>query len=97
MVYDKYDIRSILRWHLCKLFNIVYCYKINIRGLLKIYLLGGLLMRLKGKVAIVTGSTSGMGRATAELFAREGAKVVVTGRNEERAKEVVDKIKAEGN
>lgn len=54
-------------------------------------------MRLKGKVAIVTGSTSGMGRATAELFAREGAKVVVTGRNEERAKEVVDKIKAEGN
>ena len=54
-------------------------------------------MKLKGKVAIVTGSTSGMGRATAELFAREGAKVVVTGRNEERAKEVVDKIKSEGN
>ncbi|MFY9482675.1 MAG: SDR family NAD(P)-dependent oxidoreductase [Tissierellaceae bacterium] len=54
-------------------------------------------MKLKGKVAIVTGSTSGMGRATAELFAREGAKVVVTGRNEARAKEVVDKIKAEGN
>lgn len=53
-------------------------------------------MRLKDKVAIVTGSTSGMGRATAELFAREGAKVVVTGRNEERAKAVVDKIKAEG-
>lgn len=54
-------------------------------------------MRLKGKVAIVTGSTSGMGRATAEMYAREGAKVVVTGRNEARAKEVVDKIKAEGN
>lgn len=54
-------------------------------------------MKLKGKVAIVTGSTSGMGRASAELFAREGAKVVVTGRNEERAKEVVEKIKAEGN
>lgn len=54
-------------------------------------------MKLKDKVAIVTGSTSGMGRATAELFAREGAKVVVTGRNEDRAKEVVDKIKAEGN
>ncbi len=48
-------------------------------------------MKLKDKVAIVTGSTSGMGRATAELFAREGAKVVVTGRNEERAKEVVEK------
>lgn len=54
-------------------------------------------MRLKDKVAIVTGSTSGMGRATAELFAREGAKVVVTGRNEERAKEVVDHIKSEGH
>lgn len=54
-------------------------------------------MKLKGKVAIVTGSTSGMGRATALLFAREGAKVVVTGRNEERAKEVVDEIKAEGH
>ncbi len=53
-------------------------------------------MKLKGKVAIVTGSTSGMGRATAVLFAREGAKVVVTGRNEARAKEVVDQIKAEG-
>ncbi|NLA87412.1 MAG: glucose 1-dehydrogenase [Clostridiales bacterium] len=54
-------------------------------------------MKLKGKVAIVTGSTSGMGRATAVLYAREGAKVVVTGRNEERAKAVVDQIKSEGH
>lgn len=53
-------------------------------------------MKLKDKVAIVTGSTSGMGRATAELFAKEGAKVVVTGRDEKRAKEVVDGIKAQG-
>lgn len=53
--------------------------------------------RLEGKVAIVTGSTSGMGRATAVLYAREGAKVVVTGRNEERAKAVVEQIKNEGN
>ena len=53
-------------------------------------------MKLKDKVAIITGSTSGMGRATAYLFAKEGAKVVVTGRNEQRAKEVVDNIKAEG-
>lgn len=53
-------------------------------------------MKLEGKVAIVTGATSGMGRATAELFAREGAKVVVTGRNEERAQAVVDQIKADG-
>ena len=52
---------------------------------------------LEGKVAIVTGSTSGMGRATAKLFAEEGAKVVVTGRNEERAKACVDDIKAAGN
>lgn len=53
--------------------------------------------RLDGKVAIVTGSTSGMGRATAVLYAREGAKVVVAGRNKERAKAVVDQIKSEGN
>jgi 3-oxoacyl-[acyl-carrier protein] reductase len=55
------------------------------------------LKKLDGKVAIVTGSTSGMDRATAVLFAREGAKVVVTGRNEERAKAVVDQIKSKGN
>ena len=52
--------------------------------------------RLEGKVAIITGSTSGMGRDTAKRFAAEGAKVVVTGRNEERAKAVVDDIKAAG-
>lgn len=52
--------------------------------------------KLDGKVAIITGSTSGMGRETAYLFAKEGAKVVVTGRNEERAKAVVDRIKADG-
>lgn len=52
--------------------------------------------KLENKVAIITGSTSGMGRDTAYLFAKEGAKVVITGRNEERAKAVVDKIKADG-
>ena len=51
--------------------------------------------KLDGKVAIITGSTSGMGRDTAYLFAKEGAKVVVTGRNEERAKAAVEKIKAD--
>ena len=52
--------------------------------------------KLDGKVAIVTGATSGMGRESAKLFAKEGAKVVVCGRNEERAAAVVDDIKAEG-
>ena len=52
--------------------------------------------KLEGKVAIVTGATSGMGRESAKLFAAEGAKVVITGRNEERAKAVVDDIKAAG-
>lgn len=35
------------------------------------------MMRLKGKVAVVTGAASGMGRATAEVFAKQGAKVIV--------------------
>ena len=52
--------------------------------------------KLQGKVAIVTGSTSGMGRASALLFAREGAKVVITGRNEQRAGETVERIRADG-
>ena len=39
--------------------------------------------RLKGKITIVTGATSGIGRRTVELFVEEGAKVVATGRREE--------------
>jgi NAD(P)-dependent dehydrogenase (short-subunit alcohol dehydrogenase family) len=39
-------------------------------------------MKLQGKVALVTGGTTGIGQATARLFQQEGAQVVVTGRNE---------------
>ncbi|MHB1132776.1 MAG: SDR family NAD(P)-dependent oxidoreductase [Chloroflexota bacterium] len=52
--------------------------------------------RLEGRIALVTGSTSGIGKGIAEVFAREGAKVVLTGRREEWGQRAVDAIKAEG-
>ncbi len=53
-------------------------------------------MRLEGKVAIVTGAASGIGRATARIFAREGAQVVVADRREEPGRETVAMIEHEG-
>jgi NAD(P)-dependent dehydrogenase (short-subunit alcohol dehydrogenase family) len=49
-------------------------------------------MRLKDKVAIITGSGSGIGRSTAELFAREGARPVVADLDGERAAETMQRI-----
>ena len=54
-------------------------------------------MKLEGKVAIVTGAASGIGRASAILFAQEGARVVVAARNERGAAETVAMITAAGN
>jgi NAD(P)-dependent dehydrogenase (short-subunit alcohol dehydrogenase family) len=51
---------------------------------------------LNGQRALVTGGTSGIGRATAEALAREGAHVLISGRSEVRGAEVVAAIKAGG-
>lgn len=53
-------------------------------------------MRLKNKVGLITAGGSGMGRAGALRFAKEGAKIVVVDINETAANEVVQTIKAEG-
>jgi NAD(P)-dependent dehydrogenase (short-subunit alcohol dehydrogenase family) len=53
-------------------------------------------MRVKGKVAIVTGAAAGIGRATAYVLAREGASVVVAGHRREGAEKIAEDIKKSG-
>lgn len=52
--------------------------------------------RLEGKVAVITGGNSGVGAATAKMFAAEGAKVVITARREAALEKVAEEIKAAG-
>ena len=53
-------------------------------------------MSLAGKVAVITGASSGIGEATAKLFAKQGCKVVLGARREANLKRVVDEITAAG-
>ena len=53
--------------------------------------------KLENQVAWVSGGTSGIGAAICELFAREGAKIVLTGRNSERGMEVVESVRTAGS
>jgi NAD(P)-dependent dehydrogenase (short-subunit alcohol dehydrogenase family) len=54
-------------------------------------------MKLKGKVALITGGSEGMGFATAELFLREGAKVVITGRSKEKGERALARLRKIGD
>ncbi|GAB0098482.1 3-oxoacyl- [Sergentomyia squamirostris] len=51
-------------------------------------------MAFEGKVVLITGASSGIGEGTAQLFAQEGAMVAITGRNEARLRETLNKCKA---
>ena len=51
---------------------------------------------MKGKVAIITGATSGIGEATAKIFTRAGLAVMLAARRENLLKGLVDSIRAEG-
>ena len=51
---------------------------------------------LTGQVAVITGSSKGIGRAIAEQMAKQGARVVISSRKEDKCREVADSIKREG-
>jgi NAD(P)-dependent dehydrogenase (short-subunit alcohol dehydrogenase family) len=53
-------------------------------------------MKLKDKVALITGGSLGLGKSTAVLFAKEGAKVVITGRTEKTLRDTAEEAKKEG-
>ena len=52
--------------------------------------------KLRGKIVLVTGASSGIGAETAKQFAALGARVLLTGRNEERLKKVLNEIRESG-
>ena len=54
-------------------------------------------MRLKDKVALITGSTKGIGRNIAERFLQEGAKVVITSRNKDLIDKTLEALRGYGN
>jgi NAD(P)-dependent dehydrogenase (short-subunit alcohol dehydrogenase family) len=53
-------------------------------------------MKLKNKIALITGGSLGLGKETAILFAKEGAKIVITGRTEKTLKQTAEEAKKEG-
>ena len=53
-------------------------------------------MTVQGKTVLVTGGTSGIGEAIARAYAAEGADVVITGRSEERGRQIADSLTKDG-